>query len=139
MIQNDTLLAITILGTLEVFREFNSVFDSSKKGGLTRPPNAEVQLTTPHNAKIEIQDVVPRGQETMISWVEGAKTGFEDIDVMKMEGKVELNIQTRRDESAQKQVTYISRDELTYSPQNRTMRSKQWSSPAQNLHNKPMA
>jgi hypothetical protein len=112
IIQNDTLLAITTLGTLEIFRQFNIAFDSSKKGGLTRPPTAEIQLTTHHNAKIEVQDVVTRGQETMISWVEGAKTGFEYIDALKMEGKVDHTTQTRREDTAQKQVPSIY-DDLT--------------------------
>lgn len=106
--QEDSLLAITILGTLETFRSFNVGFEPNKKGGLTKPPNAEIQLITPHSAKIEIQDAISRGQETMISWVEGAKTGFELINIEKMENKVELNIQTRREDTSQQQVFPIT-------------------------------
>jgi hypothetical protein len=100
-LQNDTLIAITVIGTLEIFHSFNTNFEPGKKGGMTKPPNAEIHLITPHSAKIETQDVVPRGKETMISWIEGAKTGFELIDIRSMSGKVNINIETRREQSQQ--------------------------------------
>lgn len=108
IVQEDSLLAITILGTLEIFRSFNVGFEPNKKGGQVKLPNAEIQLITPYSAKIEIQDAIYRGQETMISWVEGAKTGFELINIEKMENKVELNIQTRREDTSQQQVFLIT-------------------------------
>ena len=100
-LQNETLLAITVIGTLEIFQSFHTNFEPGKKGGHTKPPNAEIHLTTSHTAKVEIQDVVARGKETMISWIEGAKTGFESIDIYSISGKVEINVETRREQSQQ--------------------------------------
>jgi len=100
-LQNETLLAITVIGTLEIFQSFHTNFEPGKKGGLTKPPNAEIYLTTTHAAKVEIQDVVARGKEIMISWIEGAKTGFESINIHSMSGKVEINVETRREQSQQ--------------------------------------
>ena len=100
-LQNETLLAITVIGTLEIFQSFHTNFEPGKKGGLTKPPNAEIHLTTSHVAKVEIQDVVARGTETMISWIEGAKTGFESINIHSMSGKVEVSVETRREQSQQ--------------------------------------
>lgn len=110
-IYRDTLLAITTVGTLEIFQSFNSGFDSSKKGGLTKPPTAEIHLTTTtHTAKLEVQDVVPSGKGIMISWIEGAKTGFETLEITSFVGKVEINIQTRR-EQYQQQVHLIQENQ----------------------------
>lgn len=103
-IHKDTLFAITVIGTLEVFQLFNTSFDSTKKGGLTKPPTAEIHLTTSHVANIEVQDVIPADKDVMISWIEGAKTGFETIEVVSLTGKVKINIQTRKEQS-QQQVT----------------------------------
>jgi hypothetical protein len=99
-----TLLAITTMGTLEVFHSFYSDFEPGKKGGLTKPPSASVHLTTSHHAEIQIQDVTPRGKKVIISWVEGAKLGFESIDINNTSGKVEINVETRQ-EPSQEQVT----------------------------------
>jgi hypothetical protein len=98
LIQNDTLLAITVIGTLEIFHTFNMDFEPTKKGGMTKPPSAEIHLKTSHASKIEIQNAVPRGKETIISWIEGAKTGFEVINIQSMTGQVEINIESRRDQ-----------------------------------------
>ena len=104
-LQHDTLLALTVIGTLEVFHSYNTSFEPGKKGGMTKPPDAEIHLTTSHAAKIEVQDAVARRKETMISWVEGAKTGFESIDVHSMSGRVEFNVESRREQSQQHVLT----------------------------------
>ena len=106
-IQKDTLLAITVIGTLEVFNSFNTTFEPAKKGGLTKPSNAEIHLITSHTAKIEIQNAIPRGKETSISWIEGAKTGFESIDIHSLSGSVEINIETRREQPQQQVFTSL--------------------------------
>lgn len=104
VILKSTLLAITTIGTLEVFHSFYSDFDISKKGGLTKPPSATIQLTTSHKGDIQIQDVTPRGKIVVISWVEGAKLGFESIDINNISGKVEISVETRQ-ERPQEQVS----------------------------------
>jgi hypothetical protein len=38
---DDTLLAITVNGTLEILRDFSIGFEPTKKGGITKPPNAK--------------------------------------------------------------------------------------------------
>lgn len=98
-IVKSTLLAITTMGTLEVFNSFYSDFEPGKKGGLTKPPSASVHLTTSHNADVQIQDVTPRGKKVVISWVEGAKLGFETIDINNISGKTEINVETRQGQS----------------------------------------
>jgi len=103
-LQAESLLAITVIGTLEVFHEYNINFEPGKKAGLTKPPTTEIQLTTPHASNIEIQDVIARGKETLICWVEGAKTGFEVINIHDKLGKVEMTVQTRKEQGPQ-QVT----------------------------------
>jgi hypothetical protein len=95
ILQKDTLLAITVIGTLEVFHSFFT-FEVGKKGGLTKPPHAEIHLTTSHRATVEIQDAVPQGKETMISWIEGMKTGFETLNISSLSGKVDLSLETRQ-------------------------------------------
>ena len=104
LIQEDTLLAITTNGTLEIFRDFSVGFEPTKKGGMTKPSNAKVQLTTSHNSKIEIQDAVSHGQDTLISWIDGAKTGFEVVNLQNMIGETEITIQSRREQSSSTQV-----------------------------------
>ena len=101
IIHDDILLAITAIGNLEVFQSFSTSFDRSKKGGLTKSSDIEIHLTTSHSAKLEIQDAVFRGKETVISWIESAKTGFKNIDIHSMSGKVELNVETRKEHSRQ--------------------------------------
>ena len=110
VIQADILLAITVAGTLEVFHSFSESFDQSKKGGMRRSPDVEVHLTISHSssAKLQIQDAVFRGKETVISWIEGAKSGFHTIDIYSMSGKVGINIETRKEPSRQ-QVRISSR------------------------------
>jgi hypothetical protein len=105
ILQKDTLLAITIIGTLEIFTSFYT-FEAGKKGGLTKPPHAEIHLTTAHRATVEIQDAVPHGKETMISWIEGIKTGFEILDTSSMSGKVDFSLETRQG-LTQQQVSFI--------------------------------
>jgi hypothetical protein len=100
VIQNDTVLALTINGTLDIFHSFNT-FDPNKKGGRTKAPSAEIHLKTSHSSKIEIQDAVPRGKQTMFSWIEGAKTGFELVDIHSMSGTIEITIETRREQPQQ--------------------------------------
>jgi len=106
IILKSTLLAITTMGTLEVFNSFYSDFDTSKKGGLTKRPSATVQLTTSHHADIQIQDVTPRGKKVVISWVEGAKLGFESIDITNIAGKVEINVETRQEQSQEQVLSF---------------------------------
>ena len=96
-LQAKSLLAITVIGTLEVFHDYNVNFEPGKKAGLTKPPTTEIQLTTPYAKNIEIQDVIARGKETLICWVEGAKTGFEVINIYDKSGKVEITVQTRKE------------------------------------------
>ena len=100
-LQAESLLAITVIGTLEVFHEYNMNFEPGKKAGLTKPPATEIQLRTPRASNIEIQDVIARGKETLICWVEGAKTGFEVINIYDKLGKVEISIQTRKEQGPQ--------------------------------------
>jgi hypothetical protein len=107
-LHQQTLLAITVIGTLEVFHEYGVNFEPGKKGGMTKPASAEIRLTTAHRAKIEVQDVVVRGKETLIAWVEGAKIGFEGIDIAGQEGKIEIEVQTRK-EQGPKQVPTLPR------------------------------
>ena len=126
IIQDEILLAITVLGTLEVFHSFHANFEPGKKGGLTKAPSAEISLTTSHNAPIEIVDVVPRGNETMISWLEGVKIGFERIDIQSISGKVELDIQTRQ-EQTQQQVLFLQDSRLTHRHQSHTTNPRQQS------------
>jgi hypothetical protein len=104
LVQDDTLLAITVVGTLEVFQLFDIGFDSTRKGGMTKPPNAVLRLTASHGSKIEIQDAVPRGQDTLVSWVEGGKTGFESLNLHTITGETEITIESRRDQ----QTTQVS-------------------------------
>ena len=101
IIHDDTLMAITDVGGLEIFRSFSANFNRSKKRGLTKAPDVEIHLTTSHLAKLEVQNVTVRGSETIISWIEGAKTGFKTIDISSMSGKVELNIETRKEHAQQ--------------------------------------
>jgi len=98
-IKENDLFAITALGTLEVFQSFSTGFDRQKKGGMTRNPDIEIHLKTSHAAKIEIQNAVFRekAEEITVSWMEGAKTGFKDIDISSMSGKVKINVETRKD------------------------------------------
>jgi hypothetical protein len=104
LIQEDSLLAITINGTLEIFRDFSMGFEPTKKGGMTKPPNAKIHLTTSHNSKIEIQDAVSHGKDTLISWTEGAKTGFEVVNLQNMIGETEITIESRPEQSSSTQV-----------------------------------
>lgn len=96
-ILKSTLLAVTTIGTLEVFHSFHSNFESGKKGGMTKPPDATIHLATSHHADVRIQNATTRGKKVIVSWVEGAKLGFEAIDISNMTGKVELNVETRQE------------------------------------------
>jgi hypothetical protein len=117
VIQADILLAITVVGTLEVFQSLSTSFDRNKKGGMTRSPDVEVHLTISHSssAKLQIQDAVFREKETVISWIEGAgaKSGFHSIDIYSMSGKVEINVETREEHSPQQVHTSSSGNLLT--------------------------
>ena len=112
VIQADILIAITVVGTLEVFQSFSTRFDRKKKGGMTRSPDVDIHLTISHSssAKVQIQDAVFREKETIISWIEGAKSGFHSIDIYSMSGKVEINIETRKQQSPQQVHTSSSGD-----------------------------
>ena len=112
VIQDDTLIAITVVGTLEVFQSFSTSFDRNKKGGMTRSPDVDIHLTMSHSssAKLQIQDAVFREKETVLSWIEGAKSGFHSIDIYSMSGKVEINVETRKQQSPQQVYTSSSSD-----------------------------
>ena len=99
LIQDDTLVAITVVGTLEIFHTFNMDFEPSKKGGMTKPPTAEIHLTTSTGSKVQIQNATPRGKETIISWIEGTKTGFECLNLSNMTGQIEIPIESRQEPS----------------------------------------
>ena len=109
LIKDDVILAITVVGTLEVFQSFSTSFDRSKKGGMTRSPDVEIHLTISRSssANLKIQDAVFRGKETVISWIEGAKYGFHNIDIYSMSGKVEINVETRKEHSQQQVPTAL--------------------------------
>ena len=104
LILEDVLLAITINGTLEIFRDFSIGFEPTKKGGMTKPPNAKICLTTSHHSKIEIQDAVPNGKDIIISWTEGAKTGFQVLNIQNMMSDTEITIESRTEQSSSTQV-----------------------------------
>jgi U3 small nucleolar RNA-associated protein 5 len=108
-LHQQTLLAITVIGTIEVFHDYGANFEPGKKGSMTKPASVEIRLTTPHRAKIEVQDVVVRGKETLVAWIEGAKTGFEEIDFAGQQGKIEIKVQTRKEQD-QKQVLTFPRE-----------------------------
>ena len=112
VIHEQVLLAITVLGTLEVFQSFSTRFDRHKKAGMTRNPDVEIHLKTSHSAKLEVQDAVFRGKETVISWIENAKTGFHNIDISSLSGKVEINVETRKEQAPQ-QVSHLLCTTLT--------------------------
>jgi hypothetical protein len=103
VIQADILIAITVVGTLQVFQSFSTRFDRNKKGGMTRSPDVDIHLTISHSssAKVQIQDAVFREKETIISWIEGSKSGFHSINIHSMSGKVEINVETRKQQSPQ--------------------------------------
>jgi hypothetical protein len=96
--QSDTLFAITVIGTLEVFRAFHAGFEAGRKGGLTKTPHAEVRLKTNHSSKVEVQDIAPRGSYSVISWIEGSKVGFELVDLTSITSVTEINVTTRREQ-----------------------------------------
>ena len=114
---DDTLFAITSIGTLEIFYAFNTRFEPGKKGGLIRIPDAEVELSTTPPSKIEIQDITLRENQITLSWIQGAKTGFELIDRKGLTGKVTHNIELRR-ETTQQEVTILYNSVANPSPQN---------------------
>jgi WD40 repeat protein len=103
ILHNDTLLAITIDGTLEIFNSYYTGFEPGKKGGMTKPPSAEIQLRG-KDRKLEVLDVSPRGREVLVSWVEAGKMGFEVLNLEKVVGKVHLNIETKQAEPSELQV-----------------------------------
>lgn len=105
-IQQSTLLAVTTIGTLEVFHSFHSNFEPGKKGGMTKPPDASIHLAIPQHADVRIQNATTTGKNVIISWVEGAKLGFESIDISNMTGKVEINVETRQ-QQAKEQVPFL--------------------------------
>lgn len=105
-IQKSTLLVVTTIGTLEVFPSFHSNFEPGKKGGMTKPPDVSINLITSQHADVRIQNVTARGKKVIISWVEGAKLGFESIDINSMTGKVEINVATRQ-EQTEEQVLFL--------------------------------
>jgi hypothetical protein len=88
----DTILAVTNVGALEVFRTFSSDFEPEKKGGLNKRSNIEISFRSPKSSKVEIQDVVQRDNETLIMWRHEDKLGFKSINLDSMAGTVEIDV-----------------------------------------------
>jgi WD40 repeat protein len=91
-IHNDALLAVTDVGTLEVFWEFNSNFEPEKKGGLTKSPSIEISLRSSNPSNVQIQDVIQKDDETIIMWSEGGNTSFKSIELGSKSGAVIIDV-----------------------------------------------